>query len=85
MFHVAWHVRVYLYLVDIRAAKQVELKELPPSEEKQEFMCMHGQEFVLPSNSLVPRLFPPPVFNRLQYANMEGKAWRFGHTCGYIW
>jgi len=25
--------------------------------------------------SLVPRLFPPPVFDHLQYANMEGKAW----------
>ena len=25
--------------------------------------------------SLVPRPFPPPVFDRLQYANTEGKAW----------
>jgi len=63
-----------LKLVDICAAKQVELKELPPSKEEQEFMCMHGQEFVLPSNSLIPRLFPPPVFNCLQYANMEGEG-----------
>ena len=27
--------------------------------------------------SLVPRLFPPPVFDRLQYANTEGG---FGHV-----
>jgi len=27
-------------------------------------------------DSLVPRLFPPPVFDRLLYANMEGdSAW----------
>ena len=25
--------------------------------------------------SLVPRPFPAPVFDRLQYAKMEGKAW----------
>ena len=25
--------------------------------------------------SLVPRPFPPPVFDHLQYAYMEGKAW----------
>jgi len=26
-------------------------------------------------HSLIPRLFPPPVFDRLQYTNTEGKAW----------
>ena len=26
------------------------------------------------SLSLVPRLFPPPVFDRLQYANTEGEG-----------
>jgi len=25
--------------------------------------------------SLIPRLFPPPVFDRLRYANTKGKAW----------
>ena len=25
--------------------------------------------------SLIPRLFPPPVFDHLQYAIMKGKAW----------
>ena len=25
--------------------------------------------------SLIPRWFPPPVFDCLQYTNMEGKAW----------
>ena len=27
------------------------------------------------SSSLVSRLFPPPVFDHLQYVSMEGKAW----------
>ena len=30
---------------------------------------------MLGTNSLVPRPFPPPVFDCLQYANMGGKAW----------
>ena len=31
--------------------------------------------------SLVPRPFPPPVFDRLQYANTEGEDLV---TCGYV-
>jgi len=35
-------------------------------------------------HSLVPRPFPPPVFDRLQYANMEGEGLGDLVTCGYI-
>ena len=34
--------------------------------------------------SLVPRPFPPPVFDRLQYANMEGEGLEDLVTCGYV-
>ena len=34
--------------------------------------------------SLVPRPFPPPVFDRLQYANTEGEGLGDLITCGYI-
>jgi len=34
--------------------------------------------------SLVPRLFPPPVFDHLQYANMEGEGLGDFVTCSYI-
>ena len=34
--------------------------------------------------SLVPRPFPPPVFDRLQYANMKGEGLGDLVTCGYI-
>jgi len=34
--------------------------------------------------SLVPRLFPPPVFDHLQYANTEGKGLGDLVTCGYV-
>ena len=32
--------------------------------------------------SFIPRMFPPPVFDCLQYANTEGEGWggRFGHV-----
>ena len=30
--------------------------------------------FMLRQSSLVPRPFPPPVFDRLQYANTEGEG-----------
>jgi len=30
---------------------------------------------MLGTNNLVPRLFPSPVFDCLQYANTGGKAW----------
>ena len=34
--------------------------------------------------SLITRLFPPPVFDRLQYANMEGEGLGDLVTCGYV-
>jgi len=34
--------------------------------------------------TLVPRPFPPPVFDRLQYANMEGEGLGDLVTCSYI-
>ena len=34
--------------------------------------------------SLVPRPFPPPVFDRLQYANTEGEGLGDLITCGYV-
>jgi len=34
--------------------------------------------------SLVPRPFPPPVFDRLQYANTEGEDLGDLVTCGYV-
>jgi len=34
--------------------------------------------------SLVPRLFPPPVFDRLQYTNTEGEGLGDLVMCGYI-
>ena len=34
--------------------------------------------------SLVPRPFQPPVFDRLQYANMEGEGLGDLVTCGYV-
>ena len=34
--------------------------------------------------SLVPRLFQPPVFDRLQYANMEGEGLGDLVTCGDV-
>ena len=34
--------------------------------------------------SLVPRPFPPPVFDRLQYANTEGEGLGDLVTCGYV-
>jgi len=36
------------------------------------------------TNSLVPRLFPPPVFDRLQYANMEREGLGDLVMCSYI-
>jgi len=33
--------------------------------------------------SLVPRPFPPPVFDRLQYANTEGEGLGDFVTCSY--
>ena len=38
----------------------------------------------IPSYSLVPRPFPPPVFDRLQYANSEGKDLGDLVTCGDV-
>ena len=35
-------------------------------------------------SSLVPRPFPPPVFHRLQYANMEGEGLGDLVTCSYL-
>ena len=38
-----------------------------------------------PKGSLIPRLFPPPVFDRLQYANTEGEGlgiWSCAVTSG---
>ena len=37
-------------------------------------------------HSLVPRPFPPPAFDRLQYANTEGEGAGLGDlvTCGYF-
>jgi len=34
--------------------------------------------------SLVPRPFPPPVFDRLQYANTEGEGLGNFVMCGYV-
>ena len=34
--------------------------------------------------SLVPRPFPPPVFDRLQYTNTEGEGLEDLVTCGYV-
>ena len=34
--------------------------------------------------SLVPRPFPPPVFDRLQYANTEGEGLGDLVTCSYV-
>jgi len=57
---------------------------------------MYFQAFDTPSNisvgfervqgvgSLVPRPFPPPVFDRLQYANTEGEGLGDFVTCGYV-
>jgi len=36
------------------------------------------------SVSLVPRPFPPPVFDRLQYANTEGEGLGDLIMCGYV-
>ena len=36
------------------------------------------------NGSLVPRPFPPPVFERLQYANTEGEGLGDLVTCGYV-
>jgi len=33
---------------------------------------------------LVSRPFPPPVFDRLQYANTEGEGLGDLVTCGYV-
>jgi len=38
----------------------------------------------IPSSSLVPRPFPPPVFDHLQYANTEGEGLGDLVTCGYV-
>ena len=35
-------------------------------------------------DSLVPRPFPPPVFDRLQYANTEGEGLGDLVMCGYV-
>jgi len=35
-------------------------------------------------HSLVPRPFPPPVFDRLQYANTEGEGLGDFVTCGDV-
>jgi len=34
--------------------------------------------------SLIPRLFPPSVFDCLQYANTEGEDLGDFITCGYV-
>jgi len=34
--------------------------------------------------SLVPRPFPPPVFDHLQYANTEGEGLGDFVMCGYV-
>jgi len=36
------------------------------------------------SGSLVSRPFPPPVFDRLQYANTEGEGLGDLVMCGYV-
>jgi len=39
-------------------------------------MCEgHNSTLTQCTCSFIPRQFPPSVFDRLQYANMEGKAW----------
>jgi len=38
----------------------------------------------LEMHSLIPRPFPPPVFDRLQYANTEGEGLGDFITCGYV-
>jgi len=37
-----------------------------------------------PESSLIPRPFPPPVLDRLQYANTEGEGLGDLVTCGYV-
>ena len=41
---------------------------------------LHNRDFV----SLVPRPFPPPVFDHLQYANTEGEGLGDLVMCGYV-
>jgi len=53
------------------------------------FCILHeySMNFVLVSciaTSLVPKLFPPPVFNHFQYANTEGEGLEYLVTCGDI-
>jgi len=43
-----------------------------------------GAKIVISTASLVPRPFPPPVFDRLQYANTEGEGLGGLVTCGYV-
>jgi len=40
--------------------------------------------FTLGRFSLVPRPFPPPVFDYLQFANMEGEGLGDLVMCGYV-
>jgi len=40
--------------------------------------------FTLGRFSLVPRPFPPPVFDHLQFANTEGEGLGDLVMCGYV-
>ena len=44
---------------------------------------LEGDQLVY-SSSLVPRPLPPPVFDHLQYANIEKEGLGGLVTCGYI-
>jgi len=46
------------------------------------YMYKHVHMYQHPS--LVPRPFPPPVFDRLQYANTEGEGLGDLVMCGYV-
>jgi len=50
------------------------------------WLSTHRQfpKLVLLYSSLVLRPFPPPVFDRLQYANTEGEGLGDFVTCGYV-
>ena len=43
-----------------------------------------GNLTICRKGSLIPRLFPPPVFDRLQYANMEGEGLGDLFTCVFV-
>ena len=81
----AWE-QGYIYIVTKTEITESSIVTLgpPPSTSVKDQGEMNEKCYTECDTSLIPRLFPPPVFDRLQYANTEGEGLGDLVTCGYV-